>query len=243
VNVQSQERNEAEVASRSALTEEGRTRIRNFQGRLNSYFVLWVVIGLVVVMGGIWLKTSFGYRPLQRLYLKQYIKASIKSSVPHRSPSQYTLLVRVTGDHVTGREQIIGCTDDQVTPVRDETGKVRFDPKLGPFFWLREGIPHKYFYWRAVWQNDSEMYLWLREHIYQRHSLLGLYWICFLPLPVIITTGMILSARLDLRINREYEEGRLLRGIRLLGHREYVREMRQIDGLGLPVFGPERSPR
>lgn len=231
------------MASRSALTEEGRTRIRNFSGRLGSYLVLWVLIGLVVVTAGIWLKTRYGYLPLQRLYLSQYIKASIKSFIPLKRPSKYTLLVRVFDDHVSGREQVLGCTDEQVTPIRDETGRVRFDPKLGPFFRLQEGIPYKYFYWRTVWQADSEMYPWLRDHIYHGHSLLGLYWICFLPLPVIVIAGMIVSAQLDLRINREYEEGRLLRGIRLLRHTEYARETKQINGLGLPVFGPERRLR
>ncbi|MDQ3173111.1 MAG: hypothetical protein M3Q91_05290, partial [Acidobacteriota bacterium] len=122
-------------------------------------------------------------------------------------------------------------------------GRVRFDPKLGPFFRLQEGTPHKYFYWGTVWQKDSEMYPWLRDHIYQGHSLLGLYWICFLPLPVIVIAGMIASSKLDLRINREYEAGRLLRGIRLLRHTEYAHETKHISGLGLPVFGPERRLR
>jgi len=228
------------MASHSALTEEGRTRIRNFQGRLTSYLLLWIVVGVGVVIGAIWVKTRYGYLPLQRLYLSQYIKASIKSFIPHKQPSRYTLLVRVIDDHKSGREQVIGCTDEQVTPIRDGNGRVRFDPKLGPFFHLRDEIPHKYFYWGPVWRNDSEMYPWLRDHIYYGHSLPALYWICFLPLPVIVIGGMILSVKLDVRVNREYEEGRLLRGIRLLGPTEYARETKQISGLGLPVFGLEK---
>jgi hypothetical protein len=51
---------------------------------------------------------------------------------------------------------------------------------------------------------------------------------------------MIVSAKLDLRINREYEEGRLLRGVRLLGYREYARETERICGLGLPVLRPDK---
>ncbi len=229
------------MASQSALTEEGRTRIRNFQGRLTSYFVLWLVIGLGVVIGAIWVKTRYGYLPLQRLYLSQYIKASIKSSVARKSSSRYTLLVRVIADPATGQEKVIGCTDNQVTPSRDETGRVRFDPKLGPFFRLQAGIPYKYFHWRGVWQRDAERYPWLHDSIYQGSSLLGLYGSCFLPLPMIIIAGMILSAKLDLRINREYEEGRLVRGIRLLKHTEYPGEMQEDGGLGLPVLGTDRS--
>jgi hypothetical protein len=231
------------MASHSALTEEGRTRIRNFQGRVGSYLVLWVVIGVGVVVGGIFLKTRFGYQPLQRLYLTQYIKASIKSLIPSKRPSKYILLVRAVDDRATGSEHVLGCTDDEVTPVRDETGRVRFDPKLGPFFQLKEGIPHRYFYWTSVWQSDAQMYSWLRDRIYQGHSPIGLYWVCFLPLPLIVIGGMIVSVKVDLRTNREYEEGRLLRGIRLLQRREYARETKKITGLGLPVLGPERSLR
>jgi len=227
------------MASHSALTEEGRTRIRNFQGRFYSYLILWIVIGFGVVIGAMWLRTRYGYLPLQRLYLAQYIKSSLKSFLPRKQPSNYTLLVRVVGDPSTGREQVIPCTDREVTPIRDEMGKVKFNPKLGPFFRLREDIRHKYFYWRVVQQNDVQMYLWLRDQIYQGYSLVGLYWLCFIPLPLVAFTGMLVSVKLDVRINREYEEGKLVRGIRLLTHSEYSKETKGVDGLGLPLFRTE----
>ena len=224
------------MASHSALTEEGRTRIRNFQGRVYSYLVLWLVIGCALVVGAIWLKTRYGYFPLQRLYLVQYAKASLKSYLPRKHPSNYILLVRVVDDHKLNNEKVFPCTDDEVTPVRDENGAVRFDPRQGPFFRLREGIPYKYFYWRVLPWNDTEMYRWFRTQIYQGHSLVGLYWICFLPLPGVLIAGMALSIKLDLRINREYEDGRLVRGIRLLTQKEYSSEVGPSLGLGLPVF-------
>ena len=230
------------MASRSALTEEGRTRIRNFSGRLNSYLVLWVLVGVIAVGFGIWIRTRYGYLPLQRLYLAQYIKASLKSFIPSNRRSTYTILVRVVYAKGNGQEAI-GCTDEQVRLVRDESGRVKFDPKVGPYFELQPGIPYKYFYWRRALQNDLETYMWFRDEIYFGRSLVGLYWVCFLPFPLIVIGGMILSAKLDLRINREYEEGRLVRGIRLLSHKEYARESKQIDGLGLPVLYPERRLR
>lgn len=230
------------MASRNAFTEEGRTRFRNFQRRIWTYFLLWGVIGVGVTVGGIYLKTRYGYRPLQRLYLSQYVKASIKSFLPLKKPSKYTLLVRVVNDPATGKEEVLGCTDDQVNPVRDETGRVKFDPKLGPFFSLQQGIPSKFFYWRAVWQMDKQMYPWLRDQIYEGRSLLGLYWICFLPLPLIIAPGMIISIKLDLRMNSEYEAGDLLRGVRVLKPKEYAREIGPRErGIGLPVFIPKRA--
>lgn len=230
------------MASRNAFTEEGRTRFRNFQRRIWTYFLLWVVIGTGVTIGGIFLKTRYGYRPLQRLYLKQYIKASVKSFLPLKKPSKYTLLVRVVNDPATGKEQVLGCTDDQVTPVRDDSGRVKFDPKLGPFFSLHEGIPHTFFYWLAVWQMDKQMYPWLKNQIYEGRSLAGLYWICFLPLPLTIALGMLISIKIDLRTNSEYEAGDLLRGVRTLTSKEYAREIGpQETGIGLPAFIPKKA--
>src|SRR5688572_31613717 len=144
------------MASTSAFTEEGRTRIRNFQRRVSSYLIVWILVAAAASIACIYLRTRYGYRPLQRLYLSQYIKASIKSFLPLKRPSKYTLLVRVVRDAATGKDRIFGCTDDQVTPIRDETGRVKFDPKLGPFFELQPGIPHKYFYWRSLPQMRSE---------------------------------------------------------------------------------------
>jgi hypothetical protein len=230
------------MASQNAFTEEGRTRFRNFQRRIWTYLLLWVVVGLALTTGGIYLKTRYGYRPLQRLYLTQYAKASIKSLLPLKKPSKYTLLVRIVNDPATGKEQVLGCTDDQVTPVRDESGRVKFDPKLGPSFSLHEGIPHTLFYWRAVWQMDKQIYPWLKDQIYEGRSLAGLYGICFLPLPLIVALGMLVSIKLDLRMNSEYEAGVLLRGVRALKPKEYAREIGQREtGIGLPAFIPRRA--
>ena len=224
------------MSNRSALTEEGRTRIRNFSGRLNSYLVLWTLIAILVVIGFIWIRTRFFYLPLQRLYLSQYMKASFKPIIHHKSSSQYTLLIRVVDTSRQQSQVTLACTDDEVFPVRDESGRVRFEPKLGPFFRLKEGIPYKYFYWTRVSRNDTEMYIWLRDQIYRGRSILGLYWMCFLPFPVVVIMGMVLSVKLDLRVNREYEEGRLIRGVRLLTESEYLNESRQNDGVGLPAL-------
>ena len=230
------------MASKSAFTEEGRTRIRNFQRRVSSYLIVWILIAVATAVGCVYLRTRYGYRPLQRLYLSQYIKASIKSFLSLKKSSRYTVLVRVVRDTATGKDLIFGCTDDQVTPIRDATGRVEFDPKLGPFFELHSGIPHKYFYWRSLPQMDKQMFAWFRDQIYGGRSLVGLYWICFLPLPLIIAGGMFASVKLDLRMNRDYEAGDLLRGVRILKAKEYAREIkRRKSGIGLPALRPERA--
>lgn len=230
------------MASKSAFTEEGRTRIRNFQRRVSSYLIVWTLIGVATVIACAYLRTRYGYRPLQRLYLSQYIKASVKSFLPLKKPSKYTVLVRVVSNPVTGDELVFGCTDDQVTPIRDETGRVKFDPTVGPYFSLQPGIPHRYFYWRSLPQMDKQMYVWFRDQIYGGRSLVGLYWLCSLPLPLIVALGMFASIKLDLRMNRDYEAGDLLRGVRILKPQEYAREVkRQKTGIGIPALLPERN--
>ena len=63
-----------------------------------------------------------------------------------------------------------------------------------------------------------------------------------MALKVIIAVGMLMSIKLDLRMNREYEAGDLLRGVRVLHPREYEREIGQREtGIGLPVFIPKRA--
>src|SRR5262249_33667059 len=156
------------------------------------------------VLATICLRTRYGYRPLQRLYLSQYTKASLRSFLFPTKTSKYTFLIRVVDAPNGSTQHIIRCTDEEVEPIRDDYGKVRFDPKLGPFFRLRDGIPHRYFYWLTTSESDREMDLWFRSSIYMEHSIIGLYWFCLLPFPAVVTAGMILSVKLDLRINREY---------------------------------------
>src|SRR5689334_1160837 len=86
------------MASQNAFTEEGRTRLRNFQRRVSSYLIVWILVGVAATIGACYLRTRYGYRPLQRFYLKQYVRASLKSFLPLKKPSNYTVLVRVIRD-------------------------------------------------------------------------------------------------------------------------------------------------
>jgi len=50
---------------------------------------------------------------------------------------------------------------------------------------------------------------------------------------------MLISIKLDLKMNSEYEAGDLLRGVRVLNPREYAREIgQQESGVGIPAFMP-----
>jgi hypothetical protein len=57
-----------------------------------------------------------------------------------------------------------------------------------------------------------------------------------------MASGMFISVKLDLRMNRDYEAGDLLRGVRLLKAKEYAREIKQRgSGLGIPALRPEKT--
>ena len=87
---------------------------------------------------------------------------------------------------------------------------------------------------------DRQMYIWFREQIYEGRSLARLYWICFLPLPLIVAVGMFASVKLDVRMNRDYEAGDLIRGVRILKPNEYSREIERREAcIGIPALCPE----
>ena len=53
---------------------------------------------------------------------------------------------------------------------------------------------------------------------------------------------MFASIKLDLKMNREYEAGDLLRGVRILKAKEYAREVKPREiGIGIPALRPERA--
>jgi hypothetical protein len=89
---------------------------------------------------------------------------------------------------------------------------------------------------------DKQMYPWLKNQIYEGRSLVGLYWFCFLPLPILIALGMLISIKLDLKMNSDYEAGDLLRGVRVLNPSEHAREIGPREtGIGIPAFIPRRA--
>ena len=222
------------------FTEEGRTRFRNFQRRLVSYFALWMFIGIGIAYAGFWFTTRHSFAPLQRLYLKQYALSSMKAILPKKKPSRYSLLVRVMTDPATGKDVVLGCTDAQVEPVLDAQGRLTGDKKTGPYFRLKAGWERKFFYWRVTTANDASMRAWFRQNIYGGRSLLGLFYPVFAVSFFVIFTGTITTVALDRRINRRNEEGERLRGTRALTPKEYEREMKaRATGIGLEVVAQE----
>jgi len=184
-------------------------------------------------------QTRHGFAPLQRLYLKQYALSSFKSRLPKKKASRYSLLVRVVTDPATGKDVVLGCTDEQVEPMLDGRGKLIVDKKTGPYFRLKPDLERKLFYWRVASANDAQMRAWFEQNIYGGRSLFGLFYPIFALSFFIAFSGTIVTVVLDRRMNRRYEKGERLRGTRAVTPEEYERENGEATGIGLEIFAQQ----
>lgn len=225
--------------SNSPFTEEGRTRLRNYQRRLNSYLGVWLVMGLMAGGALAYYQVKYGFKPLQSLYLKQYAKASIKSYLPLKKPSRYVLLVRSVIEPLTGKDVVKGCTDGDVEPMLDASGRQIYNRNVGPYFRLRPGVEANHFYWSPVVRPNKEMYLWMKEHIYGGRFLLLFFWPSFVAILGIFGCGTIYMIVMDTKKNREYEEGTLIRGSVLRSAAKFMKEQKGAKGIGIRVYGAD----
>lgn len=224
------------MSSRNPFTEEGRTRIRNFWRRLIGYLVIAAVAGGLGGFGFFRLQTMANMAPLQRLYLKEYMLGSIKASVWGRASSNYKLLTYQALDS-SGRRTTVGVTDAQAHPVRDPKGRAVRKEKEYVFEW-NDGRKGE-LAWRTMRVNDEQMISLFQTHNFDGVSFVGL----FIPsiatgLAVfILCAGVLVS--LDLRLNKKYEGGELLRGTRLI-KAENQNQNVQAEPLGLGVPSVDR---
>ncbi len=227
------------MAHSNVFTEEGMTRLRNFKRRTAGYVAAWLMCGAMVACALFWLQTKYGLQPLQRTYLKQYVRCSLRATVSKRSQSTYILLVRTSIDPRAGKDATMRVTDTDVEPVLDARGKIVRDPKQGLMFTLRPGIPYKYFYWQMGRARDAEMYPWMRAYIYEGSSFLGLCAPVLMVGGVIFIVGLTATIVRDRRANKQYEQGCAIRGTRELSPEEYEREQEAVTGIGIVVYHPQ----
>ncbi len=229
------------MAHTNVFTEEGMTRLRNFKRRTAGYVAAWLMCGAMVAFALFWLQMKFGLQPLQRVYLKQYAISSLRTTVSKKSQSKYILLVRTVTDPATKTETFVRVTDAEVEPVLDARGKILRDPKLGLMFTLKPGIPHKYFYWQIGRGRDAEMWPWMRANIYEGTGFLGMCAPMLMIGGVIFFSGLTATIIRDRRANKQYEQGRAIRGTRELSPKEYEREQEAATGLGIVIYNQKGS--
>lgn len=212
------------MASRNLFTEEGRTRFRNFGLRLRSYLIVFLVLGLLA--GAFWFlnRTRGEMGALERLYFRQYAKATGMSWVSAARTGKYTLLT----------SGAIGVTDELVYQVRDEQGRPARN-QYGLVFKPHAGVRIEEPRWRRVRATHGAMEAWLRGNIYGGESLPGLFAPAIAVCLLTTMVGTALALAVDQWVNRNYEQGNRLRGNRLVEPAEYAKEVKGADGLGLVV--------
>ena len=111
------------------LTEEGRTRSKNVFRRFCAYAV---VMFLVAGAGGYGIHrywVSGNLTLLQRIYFKQYMKSSWRSSL-FNSKAHYTVLERTAIDPQTKKEKRLSVLENRSTSTRSSAATRRFSRQI-----------------------------------------------------------------------------------------------------------------
>jgi len=175
--------------------------------------------------------------PLQKLYLKQYFLGSMKAAVSARASSRYTLLTcQMTA--AGGRATPAAVTDAQVLLVRDSDGRPVRSGSGYVFAW--NGRSWGELAWRKVTVNDRQMVALFREHNYEGTSFFGLLVPSIVTGSIVCLVGAVGLVALDRRLNKKYEEGRLVRGTRLIQPEDFTIQTSS-PGLAVPSLGRKRG--
>ena len=217
------------------LTEEGRTRRKNAFRRFCAYAV---VMFLIAGAGGYGIHrywVSANLTLLQRVYFKQYLKSSWRSSL-FNSKSHYTLLERTVIDPQTKTERKASVGDNDVVPVLDDLNRLQYDKRHYPKIDLKGGVEHKSYYWAEIITPDLTAYNWFREVIYDDQSLLDMWRPAWLGAILIFVIGTIALTILDVVAQRLYLKGEPIRGTKELAPKKYAREYRKEAGVALRSY-------
>ncbi|HKR59284.1 MAG TPA: hypothetical protein VJS64_06080 [Pyrinomonadaceae bacterium] len=217
------------------LTEEGRTRNKNAARRVCVYatFMFLIAGASGYAVHRYWVSPDLS--PLQRVYLKQYLKSTYRSYLPN-ARSRYTTLTRTIADPQTKKDVALAVVDDQADPVLDDQGRIKFDPSHRPIFRIKRGVPFKRFFWNETIASDTKANEWFRTTIYDGKSIPNIWRPAWLGATLIFLFGTFALAALDSFAQRRYLKGEPLRGTRELLPKAYAREHRKHLGYEFTVY-------
>ena len=216
------------------LTEEGHTRARNTFQRIRLFAVLMFLVAGACgyVIHSYWVRPNL--TPLQRIYLRQYLRSTAKSYLP-KSRSRYTYMLGTVSDPITGRDVRIMVPDSFVDPVLDPDGRIKVEHGY-PAFRLHSDVGLKEFFWANEFIADKRAYEWFRIAIYEGQTILDLWRPAWLGAVLIFLTGTSGLTGLYLFAQRRYVQGQPIRGTRELSPREFRKEHRKHNGYAITVF-------
>lgn|SRR5574341_215602 len=217
------------------MTEEGRTRQKNAARRISAFAALMLLIAGAAsyAIHRYWVSPSL--TPLQRVYLKQYLKSTYRSYLPN-ARSRYTTLAGTIADPQKKKETSAAVVDEQIDPVLDDQRRIKFDANHRPVFRLKDGVPFKRFYWNDTIAPDAKAYEWFRDTIYSGQTIPDIWRPAWLGAILILSFGTIVLTGLDTFAQRQYLKGQPVRGTRELLPKVYAREHRQHIGYEFTVY-------
>ena len=172
--------------------------------------------------------------PLQRVYLRQYLRSTVKS-YRTSSRSRYTYMLGTVSDPITGRDVRIMVPDSFVDPVLDPDGRIKVEQHY-PAFRLHSDVKLKEFFWANEFIADKRAYEWFRIAIYEGNTILDLWRPAWLGAILIFFTGTSGLTVLYLFAQRRYVEGQPIRGTRELSPREFRKEHRKHTGYAIRAY-------
>jgi hypothetical protein len=221
------------------LTEEGRTKRKNTVRRICVYTTLMFLIAGAsgYLIHRYWVSPSL--TTLQRVYFKQYAKATFRSYFSN-SRSRYTTLNETVHDPGSGNDFVFPASDEHIDPVLDEAGRIKFDRAHNPVFKLKPDMEEvKRLGWNDATVNDLYAYGWFKRMFYDGRSIPDIWRRAWLGSLLLFVSGMVFLIALDVFANRRYLKGEPIRGTKELTPKKYARESRKETGLALKAYSQE----
>jgi hypothetical protein len=228
-----------EMTPFNLFTEEGRTRFVNASGRYCLYALLWLLLSLSAGVGTYFLYVRGNLTPMQRVYYPQYFTSAWRSTLsgvlPLVSKSTYVVLVGETYDPRTKRSRYWAVTEDEAAVVLDDEGYVACGRDGMPRFLIGQDVNYRRVFWNRTLDGNERRYEFFRDSFFLGQTFTKMLAPSFAAFLGLFVCGLGATVSFDVRQNRRYLRGALVRGPHLLSPRRYARSFRHAQGLGIKV--------
>lgn len=145
------------------------------------------------------------------------------------------VLVGETYDAGTKRSRYRAVTEGEAAAVLDEDGYVARGRDGMPRFLIRDDTEYRRVFWNRTLDGDGRRYEFFRDGFFAGQSFTKMLAPSLAAFLGLFACGLGATVSLDVRQNRRYLRGELVRGPHLLSPRQYARRFRQATGLGIKV--------
>jgi hypothetical protein len=217
------------------FSEKGRARRAG-----KEVYLLFFIVSLLLAFGGGYALFNYytfnNLSPLQRVYYYQFRDSFARRFNSFSKTANYALFTRVVTDPKTKKEDIFICPEIEMSPKLNDAGKVVFSKDGIPQFLLKGDVPvdkGKFIFGKRELNNEFA-YNFFKTKIYDSG------YEEFLYIPAIFGLFVFGFSFFGMELFRNKNlakklEGDFLRGTRLLSPKEYCREMRNADGIGIVI--------